>query len=54
VPEGSVRFLHMSPLDVSSSQARERSARGEPLDDLVGPAVARYVDEHGLYREGAA
>jgi nicotinic acid mononucleotide adenylyltransferase len=29
---------------------RDRAARGEPIDDLVGPAVAAYVAEHRLYR----
>jgi nicotinate-nucleotide adenylyltransferase len=46
-----VRFLHMRPLDVSSSRARELAARGEPIEQLVGPAVARYIAEQGLYRE---
>lgn len=36
--------------DVSSTTIRERLARGEPVDDLVPRGVARYIDEHGLYR----
>lgn len=47
-----VRFLDMPPLEVSSSQVRERVARGEPVEWLVGSAVARYIAAHGLY--GAA
>ena len=35
---------------VSSTEVRERIARGEPLDGLVPPAVARAIEEHGLYR----
>jgi nicotinate-nucleotide adenylyltransferase len=35
---------------VSSTEIRERLARGEPVDDLVPRAVARYIAEHGLYR----
>lgn len=46
----SVRFLEMPVMDVSSSMARERAARGLPIDAIVGPAVARYMGEHGLYR----
>jgi nicotinate-nucleotide adenylyltransferase len=35
---------------VSSSQVRERIARGEPIEGLVPPAVAAALDETGLYR----
>jgi nicotinate-nucleotide adenylyltransferase len=46
---GEVRFLRMPILEVSSSIVRERVARGENVEQLVGPAVARYISEHGLY-----
>jgi nicotinate-nucleotide adenylyltransferase len=49
-----VRFLEMPVLAISSSCARQRAARGEPIEDLVGPDVAAYIAEHGLYRSGAA
>src|SRR5438128_3349092 len=45
-----VRFLELPVIDVSSSEARRRAAAGQPIDDLVGPDVARYVAEQGLYR----
>jgi nicotinate-nucleotide adenylyltransferase len=48
-----VRFLEMAAIDASSSMARLRVERGEALDGLVGPAVAAYIAEHGLYRVGA-
>lgn len=35
---------------VSSSEVRERIARGEPVDGLVPPAVAEAIEEHHLYR----
>jgi nicotinate-nucleotide adenylyltransferase len=35
---------------VSSSEVRERIARGEPIDELVPPGVSAAVGEHGLYR----
>ena len=47
-----VRLLELEPLDVSSSAARERAARGEPIEALVGQAVAEYIAEHGLYGAG--
>lgn len=49
-----VRFLEMPAVDVSSSAVRERVAQGEAVDLLVGPAVAGYIAEQGLYRVGAA
>jgi nicotinate-nucleotide adenylyltransferase len=45
-----VRFLSMPAIEVSSSMVRERVARGEPIDELVGPSVASYIAEHRLYR----
>ena len=47
--EGAVTFDFDSP-DISATDIRERVARGEPIDDLVTPAVARIIDERGLYR----
>src|SRR5262249_55429865 len=48
-----VRFLHTPLLEVSSSTVRERLARGDQVDDLVGGDVAGYIAEHGLYRARA-
>jgi nicotinate-nucleotide adenylyltransferase len=42
-------FLDMPLMEVSSSLVRERAARGEPVEDLVGEAVAAYISEHRLY-----
>ena len=49
-PRTATRFLDLEPLDVSSSEVRARAARGEPLAELVGEAVAEYIGEHRLYR----
>jgi len=48
--DGRVRFLDMPAIDVSSSLARHRAARGESIEELVGPAVAEYIAAHCLYR----
>ena len=48
-----VSFLEMPLEEVSSSQVRERVARGEPVAELVGEPVAGYIAEQGLYREAA-
>jgi len=36
--------------DISATQIRVMLAEGKSVDDLVPPAVARYIREHGLYR----
>ncbi len=50
-PAAEVSFLEMAPIEISSSQVRERVARGEPVAELVGEPVARYIAEQRLYRE---
>jgi nicotinate-nucleotide adenylyltransferase len=52
--ERELSFLNMPLIEISSSQVRGRAARGEPIGELVGPAVAAYIGEHGLYRTGGA
>jgi nicotinic acid mononucleotide adenylyltransferase len=39
----------MAPVDVSSSQLRERVAQGEDVSELVPPAVAAAIEREGLY-----
>jgi nicotinate-nucleotide adenylyltransferase len=50
-PDRIVEF-ELEPVDISSSEIRERVARGEPIDDLVPRSVANAVARHGLYRSG--
>ena len=62
VPDGSVRdaaarlpapdrilYFDMPPVAVSSTEVRERVARGEPIDDLVPPTVAAEIAGVGRY-----
>ena len=42
--------LELPPMDVSATVIRARVAGGEGIDHLVDPAVARYIDQHLLYR----
>jgi len=44
-----IYHLAMDRISVSSRGIRGRVARGEKLDDLVPPAVARYIQEQRLY-----
>jgi nicotinate-nucleotide adenylyltransferase len=46
-----VRFLQMPAIDVSSSQARERAARGASTAGLLNAEVAGYIEAHALYRD---
>ena len=45
-----VRFFELDPVPIASREVRERVARGEPIDDLVPPAVAAEIHRLGLYR----
>ncbi len=49
LPEGDVEVFEIDQRPISSSQVRERIARGEPIDDLVPAAVAREIERRGLY-----
>jgi nicotinate-nucleotide adenylyltransferase len=50
---GLPRRLVVLPLprqDVSATEVRARLAAGQPVVTLVGAAVARYIEQHALYR----
>jgi nicotinate-nucleotide adenylyltransferase len=45
-----VEFFEIPAVDVSSSEVRRRIREGEPIDGLVPDAVARQIENAGLYR----
>lgn len=45
-----LRHIPFAPLDISASSIRERLASGQPVHGLLDPAVAQYIEQHGLYR----
>ena len=47
-----VELFTIPAVDVSSTDVRCRAARGEPIGDLVPPAVEALVVELDLYHEG--
>jgi nicotinate-nucleotide adenylyltransferase len=48
-----VELFDMEPVPISSSDVRRRVAAGEPIAELVPPAVAVEIDRLGLYRRRA-
>ena len=48
--DGRVAMLEMPQFGVSSSAVRERAAARRPLRYLVTEAVARFIEERGIYR----
>ena len=52
VPKGDVEVFQIDERLISSSDVRARIARGEPVDGLVPPAVAREIERRGLYGGG--
>lgn len=47
---GRVKVLPTGIVDVSSTEIREKTARGESISELVPEAVARYISENNLWR----
>lgn len=47
---GRVERIDMPPLDISSTEIRQRIARGEDVSRLVPPEVLRYISSRRLYR----
>jgi len=45
------RVVPLPMLDIASTTIRAQVARGDRVDALVPPAVARYIDQHHLYRD---
>jgi len=45
-----VVWLKMPLVPVSATEIRERVRRGEPIGEMVPPAVAAYIRERGLYK----
>ncbi|MBQ9948747.1 MAG: nicotinate (nicotinamide) nucleotide adenylyltransferase [Oscillospiraceae bacterium] len=49
---GRVKVLPTKAIEVSSTEIREKAAKGEDITELVPEAVAEYICEKKLYSEG--
>lgn len=49
-PGARFEFLHVTPVATSATDIRARAGRGEDISSLVPLPVARYIDQHHLYR----
>ena len=49
---GGARFetVEFEPMPISATEIRTLAARGDAVDRLVPPAVARYIEQHHLYQ----
>jgi nicotinate-nucleotide adenylyltransferase len=50
--EGTVSLMEVPALTISSTDCRERVARGMPVWYLVPDGVVQYIEKRGLYRDG--
>ncbi|PWI43060.1 nicotinic acid mononucleotide adenylyltransferase [Streptomyces sp. ICBB 8177] len=51
IPDGGVSLVEIPALAISSSDCRQRVARGEPVWYLVPDGVVRYINKRKLYRD---
>jgi nicotinate-nucleotide adenylyltransferase len=50
-PEGGVSLVEVPALAISSTDCRQRVAKGNPVWYLVPDGVVRYIDKRALYRD---
>jgi nicotinate-nucleotide adenylyltransferase len=53
-PDGAVTVVEVPALAISSSDCRERVARGHPVWYLVPDGVVQYINKRHLYRSAAS
>jgi len=46
-----VELIEFDPVEISSTDLRQKLARGEDTGDYLPEAVKKYIREHGLYRD---
>ena len=53
MPAGTFTSVEVPALSISSTDCRQRVAKGEPIWYLVPDGVVQYIGKHELYRESA-
>jgi nicotinate-nucleotide adenylyltransferase len=53
VTEGRLIYADNASVLISSTDIRERVRKGQAIEGLVDPAVARYIDHNRLYKEAS-
>lgn len=48
-PHGQIYILDFKPLDISSTKIRNNIAQNLPIEQLVDPAVMRYITDNNVY-----
>ena len=54
LPADRLQLVEIPALAISSTDCRERVARGEPVWYLVPDGVVQYIGKHGLYGDAVA
>jgi nicotinate-nucleotide adenylyltransferase len=54
IPTDRLTILEIPALAISSTECRERRAKGEPVWYLVPDGVVQYIAKHNLYASGAS
>ncbi len=54
IPSDRVTILEIPALAISSTECRERRAKGEPVWYLVPDGVVQYISKHDLYATSSA
>ena len=49
---GTIVFAENATVPISSTEIRLRVREGQPIEDLVGERVSRYIHHYELYRKG--
>jgi len=52
--QGTIVFAENATVPVSSTEIRLRIRNGEPIEELVGARVSRYIHHYDLYRKDQA
>ncbi len=45
-----IECVDMAPMELSSTDLREKTRAGQSIRDMVPAVVADYIEAHGLYR----